>query len=41
VESKKKYKKLVNITKKEAGSRIQRTNQWLPVERGKREGQDN
>ena len=35
----KKYDKLVNRTKKEAYSQIQRTNQWLPVGRGKGEGQ--
>ena len=34
VGSKKKYNKLVNMTKKEADSQIQRTNQWLPLGRG-------
>lgn len=36
VESKK-YKKLVNITKKKADSEIQTPNQWLPLEKGKGE----
>ena len=31
----KKYNKLVNKTKKEADSPIQRTNLWFPVGRGK------
>ena len=34
----KKYNKLVNITKKKQTHR--RTNWWLPVERGKEDGQD-
>ena len=29
-------KKKKNLLEKEAGSQIQRTNKWLPVERGKR-----
>ena len=36
---KKKYHKLVNITKKRQTHQFKRTNWWLPVGRGKREWQ--
>ena len=35
----KKQKQLVNITKKEAASQIQRTNEWLPMETEKGGGE--